>query len=172
VAPLNGSGNPPALVQLTIASACPCRRFDRHLPNRIYTRRAQEEPAAAHGVWPAPSPTAAAAAVADEGAAAGGATPLAADDDEEEPKDRTGRLGVSAAAARRGAAACGNVNLQLRRHQHLYMGRSDVAGWGVFLREAVERGEFIQEYTGEQVAPRPTALNGGACGSTMAPLRW
>merc|ERR1712216_255101 len=44
------------------------------------------------------------------------------------------------------------MNLQLRRHQHLYMGKSDVAGWGGFVRDPVEKNEFIQEYTGEHMS--------------------
>ena len=47
---------------------------------------------------------------------------------------------------------CANINIQMRRHQHLYMGKSDVAGWGVFTRDTVEKNEFIQEYTGEQMS--------------------
>ncbi|XP_076912126.1 histone-lysine N-methyltransferase CLF-like [Bidens hawaiensis] len=40
------------------------------------------------------------------------------------------------------------------------MGVSDVAGWGAFVRHAVERDEFLGEYTGELISHEEADLRG------------
>nr|GMD53911.1 Histone-lysine N-methyltransferase EZ1 [Ipomoea batatas] len=49
---------------------------------------------------------------------------------------------------------CQNMKLLLGKRQkvQVLLGRSDIAGWGVFLKNCVSKNEFIGEYTGELIS--------------------
>ncbi|KAL7612296.1 hypothetical protein Lser_V15G07489 [Lactuca serriola] len=47
---------------------------------------------------------------------------------------------------------CRNMKLLLKQQQRVLLGRSDVSGWGAFLRNSVAKHEYLGEYTGELIS--------------------
>ncbi|RZC46967.1 hypothetical protein C5167_039922 [Papaver somniferum] len=49
---------------------------------------------------------------------------------------------------------CRNMKLLLKQQQRVLLGRSDVSGWGAFLKNGVNKNEYLGEYTGELISHR------------------
>ncbi|XP_010259294.1 PREDICTED: histone-lysine N-methyltransferase EZ3 isoform X2 [Nelumbo nucifera] len=47
---------------------------------------------------------------------------------------------------------CGNMSLLLKQQQRILLGRSDVAGWGAFIKNPVNKNDYLGEYTGELIS--------------------
>ncbi|XP_010429054.1 PREDICTED: histone-lysine N-methyltransferase EZA1-like isoform X3 [Camelina sativa] len=68
--------------------------------------------------------------------------------------------GTLGEAPRRGEGQCGNMRLLLRQQQRILLGKSDVAGWGAFLKNSVSKNEYLGEYTGELISHREADKRG------------
>ena len=57
---------------------------------------------------------------------------------------------------------CTNDNLSMRRHAHLLVAESSIpdAGWGLFTKHALKRGDFVQEYVGEVISQEEAERRG------------
>lgn len=55
---------------------------------------------------------------------------------------------------------CENVSIQRNWGKHLCLGRSQVSGWGIFLKGTAKKGDFIAEYCGEIVSNAESDLRG------------
>ncbi|KAL3696826.1 hypothetical protein R1sor_010902 [Riccia sorocarpa] len=55
---------------------------------------------------------------------------------------------------------CHNMKLLLKQQQRVLLSKSDVAGWGAFLRNTVNKHEYLGEYTGELISHREADKRG------------
>ncbi|KAH6766456.1 SET domain-containing protein [Perilla frutescens var. hirtella] len=53
---------------------------------------------------------------------------------------------------RRGDSQCGNMKLLLRQQQRILLANSEVAGWGAFIKNPVNKNDYLGEYTGELIS--------------------
>ncbi|XP_028117807.1 histone-lysine N-methyltransferase EZA1 isoform X1 [Camellia sinensis] len=61
---------------------------------------------------------------------------------------------------RRGDGQCGNMRLLLRQQQRILLAKSEVAGWGAFLKNPVNKNDYLGEYTGELISHREADKRG------------
>ncbi|KAL6898089.1 hypothetical protein ACP4OV_006685 [Aristida adscensionis] len=55
---------------------------------------------------------------------------------------------------------CRNMKLLLKQQQRVLLGKSDVSGWGAFLKNAVNKHEYLGEYTGELISHKEADKRG------------
>ncbi|XP_051127216.1 histone-lysine N-methyltransferase CLF-like [Andrographis paniculata] len=55
---------------------------------------------------------------------------------------------------------CRNMKLLLKQQQKVLLGRSDISGWGAFLKNTVGKHEYLGEYTGELISHREADKRG------------
>ncbi|KAH9314284.1 hypothetical protein KI387_022911 [Taxus chinensis] len=55
---------------------------------------------------------------------------------------------------------CRNMKLLLKQQQRVLLGRSDVSGWGAFLKNSVNKHDYLGEYTGELISHREADKRG------------
>uniref|UniRef100_V5LTF8 [histone H3]-lysine(27) N-trimethyltransferase n=1 Tax=Eulaliopsis binata TaxID=673200 RepID=V5LTF8_9POAL len=55
---------------------------------------------------------------------------------------------------------CGNMKLLLKQQQRILLGRSDVAGWGAFIKNPVNKNDYLGEYTGELISHKEADKRG------------
>ncbi|KAL1824293.1 hypothetical protein ACET3Z_011071 [Daucus carota] len=55
---------------------------------------------------------------------------------------------------------CRNMKLLLKQQQRVLLGRSDVSGWGAFLKKSVVKHDYLGEYTGELISHREADKRG------------
>ncbi|CAN1308182.1 Histone-lysine N-methyltransferase EZA1 [Linum perenne] len=61
---------------------------------------------------------------------------------------------------KRGDGQCVNMMLLLRQKQRIILAESDVTGWGAFLKNSVNKNDFLGEYTGELISHREADKRG------------
>ncbi|XP_072997656.1 histone-lysine N-methyltransferase EZ1 isoform X1 [Typha latifolia] len=55
---------------------------------------------------------------------------------------------------------CGNMKLLLKQRQRILLARSDVAGWGAFIKNPVNKNDYLGEYTGELISHKEADKRG------------
>ncbi|XP_057491757.1 histone-lysine N-methyltransferase CLF-like isoform X1 [Actinidia eriantha] len=55
---------------------------------------------------------------------------------------------------------CRNMKLLLKQQQRVLLGKSNVSGWGAFLKNSVGKHEYLGEYTGELISHREADKRG------------
>ena len=57
---------------------------------------------------------------------------------------------------------CRNDNISMRRHAHTLIAESKVkeAGWGLFTKHSLKKGDFVIEYVGEQISQEEAERRG------------
>lgn len=55
---------------------------------------------------------------------------------------------------------CENMKLLLKQQQRILLGRSDVAGWGAFTKNPVQKNDYLGEYTGELISHKEADKRG------------
>jgi histone-lysine N-methyltransferase EZH2 len=55
---------------------------------------------------------------------------------------------------------CGNMKLLLKQQQRILLGRSDIAGWGAFIKNPVNKNDYLGEYTGELISHKEADKRG------------
>ncbi|XP_004494933.2 histone-lysine N-methyltransferase EZA1-like [Cicer arietinum] len=60
--------------------------------------------------------------------------------------------GLLGESSHRADSQCGNMMILLGKKQRILLAKSDVAGWGAFLKNPANKNDFLGEYTGELIS--------------------